>query len=162
VRGRLRRALAQATGVITAPVEAVAVFTTYDPRRVAGAFAAGMGFGSIGGGAPAATVALGRMADWGEREARQFEALPHKVLVATTADAVHLFEWPVSAHAQQVACWERGSFQARLIRHRLEGQVDVFIALATHKNVVLSAKAGLFRRASLRCAQQITRLSAAA
>jgi hypothetical protein len=101
------------------------------------------------------------MADWGEREARQFETLPHKVMVATTADAVHLFEWPVSAQAQQVACWERGSFQARSVRHRLEGQVDVFIALSTHKNVVLSAKAGLLRPTSLKCAEELTRLSAA-
>lgn len=159
MRGRLRRALAQTAGVVAAPVEAAAVFTTYDPRRVAGVFAAGMGFASIGGGAPAATVALGRMADWGDREARQFEALPHKVLVVTTADAVHLFEWPVSAHTRQVACWGRGSFEARSVRHRFEGQVDVFIAPWTHKNVVLSAKAGLFRRASLRCVEEITRLS---
>jgi hypothetical protein len=159
VRVRLRRALAHATGVIGAPVQTAAVFTTYDPRRVAGALSAGLGVGSLGGGTSATTVALGRLANWGEREARQFEILPRRVLVATTADAVHVFEWPVSAHARQIACWERESFQARTIHHRLEGQVDVFIALPTHKNAVLTAKAGPFRRPPLSCAQAITQLS---
>lgn len=156
---RSRRAVARAAQVIDAPIETAAVFSVYDPRRTAGAFAAALGAGSFGSGGQGTSAAVMDVVNWGEREARDHETLPPKLLVVTTEQAVHVFAWPTRRPAEPTARWERSSFTAKLTRHRIAGQVDVYVILPDRKIAFLSTKAGIFHRSSLACAEAITRLS---
>lgn len=156
---RLQRALARAAQVIDAPIETAALFTVYDPRRTAGAFAVALGTGSLGQGGQGTSMAVSDLINWGEREALHHETLPHKLLIATTDVAVYVFTWPPPRQPKPIARWARGSFTAKLIRHRIYGQVDVNITLQNGKTAFVSAKTGLFYRSSLTCAEAITGLS---
>lgn len=156
---RLRRALARVAQAIDAPIESAAVFTVYDPRLTAGAFAAALGTASLGQGGRGTSMAVGDLIDWGEREARNHEPLPHKLLIVTTDEAAYAFPWPTARQAKHIARWARGSFTAKLIRHRIYGQVDVYIALQNRKTAFVSAKTGVFHPSSLKCAEAITHLS---
>lgn len=157
---RVRRALARVDAQVSdESVETAAVFTTYDPRRIAGAFAAGLGAASFGQGSEATGRAVMALINWGDREALQYEVLPHKLLIATTREAVHPFEWPVAPGARRVARWRQGSFAAEVVRHRVAGQIDVFMYFRDHKTAVVSTKTGVLHPYGLRCAEAITRLS---
>lgn len=110
---RLRQALARVARAIDEPIENAAVFTVYDPRLTAGAFAAALGTASLGQGGQGTSMAVGDLINWGEREARDHEPLPHKLLlIVTTDEAVFAFSWPTPRQAKQIARWARGSFTA--------------------------------------------------
>lgn len=159
VTSRLRKVRLRAADLLGQPVDAAAVFKTYDPRVVAGAFTAALGAASFGQGGQGASAALDDILTWGDREASRFASLPDKLLVVTTAEEVCLFEWPVEEKDKPVARWSRGSFAAKLRRKRIAGQVNVFVAPHGLKPAVLWARTGPFRRAPVECARALTRLS---
>jgi hypothetical protein len=134
------------------------VLHAYDPRRIAGVLAVGLGTaGGIGMGGQSVGQAVDSALAWGEHARSGYAQLPPRLLVIVTSEAVRVHDWSIAGAGQFQAVWAAETFRAQ--EHLRRGESTVRVILADGKVALLSGRSGFLHPQTRRLINSIALLA---